>query len=80
MNEHTHTVFRFVCQYSRQHGFPPSIREIAAQCYLSRSTVVRYLDQLEAWGWIARETGKARGILILQADKCAEAEKMGQMS
>lgn len=59
-------IFTYICHYNDQHGYPPSVREIAAACYIGRSSVHHYLYRLEAKGWITREPGRARGITILR--------------
>jgi repressor LexA len=59
-------VFAYVRDYIEEHGYPPSMRNIAQACQLS-TTAVRYnLDKLEAWGWLAREPHVARSLRILQ--------------
>jgi DNA-binding MarR family transcriptional regulator len=55
--------------YIRQHGSSPTLREIAAGCYMSPPSVVRYLDRLEAHGRIARRPGKSRGITVLDPEQ-----------
>lgn len=57
-------IYDFIAHYMHQHQRPPTIREIATACYVGTGTVVRYLDKLEAKGWITREEGKARGIML----------------
>ena len=57
-------VYIFVRDYSDEHTHPPTIREIGETCYISRAQAVRYLDKLEAHGFIIREPGKARGITL----------------
>lgn len=66
MPEHSisQTIFSFICSYLDQHGFPPSLREIAHGCYLSLSTVSKYLGILEAQGRIKRQPGRARGLTL----------------
>lgn len=59
-------VYAFLCDFEREHRFAPSVREIAQGCYISRSTASRYLDRLEALGWIEREINIARGIRLLK--------------
>jgi repressor LexA len=59
-------VFEYVRDYIAVHSYPPSAREIAADCQLSVSTVLYNLDKLEAWGWIIRKPGVARSIRILR--------------
>ncbi len=63
-------LFTFLCQYERQFGYSPTLREMADGCFMSRPNVYRYLDYLEAQGRITRESGIARGITVL--NPCAE--------
>ena len=65
-------IFAFMCKFQRENGFPPSLREIAKAFYMSPSTIMRYLDKMEAQGWVAREWGKARGITLKR--ECAKEE------
>ena len=65
-------VFNFLCQYDRQFGYSPTMREIADACYMSRPNMYRYLDQLEGQGRISRSSGIARGITVL--NPCADEE------
>lgn len=61
----TEQVFNFIRDYIHQYGgLAPSQREIALACYLGESTVLRYLDRLEAKGRIIRHLGKARSITL----------------
>ena len=60
------TVYRFIETYMQANGFAPSVRNIADGCFMSRSNVIRYLDKLEAWGYITREPGQARSIALLR--------------
>ena len=60
-------IFAFICRYISEHGFPPTLGEIAAsQGFKSNSGVIRHLDKLEKWGWIERYHGNARSIRILR--------------
>jgi repressor LexA len=62
-------VYDFVCDFTEDTGFSPSMKEIAEACYLSRSSVVRYLDLLEAWDYVWREPGRPRSIGIIDPDR-----------
>jgi len=69
MNNHiAHNVYKFIEGYTQQHGYPPTIREIGVACFLGPSSVLRYLDKLEATGWIQREPGRARGMTLLKSN------------
>lgn len=47
-------------------GYVPSVRELAAACGRSASTVKSHLDTLEALGVIERVPGTARAIRIIE--------------
>lgn len=64
----TEAVYTFIRDFRRQHGYPPSQREICAACYMGRSTAQRHLDRLEIQGRIARDPGRARGITLIDPD------------
>ena len=65
-DDRTRTIFRYICEYNREYGFPPSLEEIADQSgFSSNSGVLRHLDKLEKWGWIERYHGQARSITIV---------------
>jgi repressor LexA len=64
----TDQIFRFIREFKATHGYPPSQREIAQACFLSRPAIVRHLDRLEIQGKIRREPGKARGIQLVDDD------------
>lgn len=66
-DERTRKIFEYLCDYEERYGYPPSLREIADKMgFISNSGVIRHLDRLEGWGWIARAEGVARGIQILE--------------
>ena len=57
-------LYDFIQNYIHENGYSPSLREISDGCYLGRSTVLRYLDKLEAKGRIVRTMGRARSIAL----------------
>ena len=71
-------IYTFICVYIGEHGYSPSLREIGAHCYMGRSTVIRYLDRLEAQGRISRDLGKARSISLLDREE-GHSPNSGQM-
>jgi repressor LexA len=71
----TATVYEFLCVYIAAHGYAPSLREIAAGCFIGRSSVTHHLDRLEVSGKLVRDPGQARSIRLI-----AEPPKTGQMS
>jgi SOS-response transcriptional repressor LexA len=66
MIETTETIYRFLEDYADEHGGSPTVREIAAGCFVSVGTVMRHLDRMENLGWISRQPGKARSIRLLR--------------
>lgn len=62
----TEIVYEFIRDYTQREGIAPSLRDIAAGCYLSHSTARYQLLRLEVWGWIMVLPGKARGIVLLE--------------
>ena len=64
----TTAVYDFLCAYIAEHGYPPSQRELAAGCYLSRPAIIRHLDRLELQGKITRDPDKARSIRLQSGD------------
>ncbi len=62
-------VYDFIHGFISEHGFSPTLREIAGACYMSTTTVVRYLDKLCAAGRISRELSKPRSIALLDLQR-----------
>jgi repressor LexA len=69
------TVYDYLTRYVNEHGYPPSIREIAAACHSNPMSASSALDILEAQGRISRARGKARSIRILPAQPADPAVK-----
>jgi repressor LexA len=70
-------VYDFVRAYTRRHGVPPKLREIASHLGIrSRGTVHRYLRAIEVEGLIAIEPEVARGVRLSaeRAGRAAGAE------
>lgn len=63
-NQTVQTVHRFLCDFIKAHGYPPSHQEIADGMNLSRASIGRYLEQLEALGYISRQFYTPRAITI----------------
>jgi len=60
-------VLDVVQRYSREHGFPPTLREIGEALDLSNVSAVRgHVAALEKKGYIAKESDKARSIRVLR--------------
>lgn len=67
LTDHQRKIMAFVLKHHELYGFPPTIREIAAEFDLrSPRTVSDYLLALQRKGHIKVHTGKKRGIEILK--------------
>ena len=61
-------ILDFISEHVRQHGYPPSVREIGTAVNLrSSSTVHGHLARLEAKGYLRRDPSKPRAIELLQS-------------
>jgi len=59
-------IINFITDFLRDKGYPPSIRDIAAGCGISSTSVVAYnLNKLEQAGYIRRHSDISRGIEFL---------------
>jgi repressor LexA len=59
-------IINFVAGFMHDRGYPPTIRDIAAGCGISSTSVVAYnLDKLEQAGYIRRHSDISRGIEFL---------------
>ncbi len=58
-------IYDFICAYSAEHGYPPTVREIGRAVNLSSpSTVHMHLRTLETLGYIKRDPNKPRALEI----------------
>lgn len=58
-------IYAFIQQFTKEHGYPPSVREISAAVNLkSPSTVHFHMKKLEAEGYIQKADGKTRAISL----------------
>ena len=59
-------IINFVTEFLSDKGYPPTIRDIAAGCGISSTSVVTYnLNKLEQAGYIRRHSDISRGIKFL---------------
>jgi repressor LexA len=60
-------VYNFIVTFSGQHGFPPTMQEIAEHLGISGNLgVIRHLTALERKGFITKNPGSSRGIRVIQ--------------
>lgn len=59
-------IYDYICDYLKEHGFPPTVREIAKMAGLSSASSAHgYLKQLEEKGYITRIEGSPRSIQVV---------------
>jgi len=63
-------IINFVTEFLHDKGYPPTIRDIAAGCGISSTSVVAYnLNKLDQAGYIRRHSDISRGIKFLTPQK-----------
>ena len=59
-------ILTFIRGYYTQHGWAPSLREIADGCGLASPSSVNYqLGELQRMGWIRRHPNRSRALVVL---------------
>ena len=67
-------VYEFIREYHRQHGYPPTVREIQSALKFSSTSVVdHHLKSLERLKLIRRQRRISRGIVLLEADQLPDS-------
>ena len=70
LNKKEQAVLDCIRRLNSESGYPPSVRDIgAALGYQSSSTVQMYLNRLEALGYLRRDGGKSRSILLNETNR-----------
>jgi repressor LexA len=57
-------VEKYLRRYLREHGFPPTLREIASELGVHPTAAAGHLASLERKGVIRRVAGVARGLVL----------------
>lgn len=66
LSKRQQAIYDYICTYTKEHSYPPSVREIGAAVGLaSPSTVHTHLKVLEREGYITRDSNKPRTIEIV---------------
>ena len=70
-------VLTFIGDYLSAHGYPPTLREIAAHLKISGTLgVTKHLEALERKGYLRREAGSSRGIVLVGAGQRPNASSL----
>ena len=65
LNKKRKLIYEYLCDCIQNRGYPPSVREIAEAVDLkSTSTVHAHLNALEKMGYITRDSGRKRAIVL----------------
>jgi len=66
LSERQQRILDFVREFTRQNGYPPTIRDIGSELGISSTSVVNYnLKVLEREGYIQRDREVSRGLKVL---------------
>lgn len=66
LSERQQAILIFIEDHIRRMGYPPTIREIGAATEISSTCVTSYnLDQLIAWGYLAKTSWQPRTLRVL---------------
>ncbi|WP_018348201.1 LexA family protein [Longispora albida] len=57
-------VLASIAGYTREHGYPPSLREIASATGLSATTADYHLRRLANSGYLRRAYGRSRSLVL----------------
>ena len=67
-------VLDYVAEHLESHGYPPTLREIAHQLGVKGTvSAIHHLEALERKGYLRREPGSSRGIIL--ANRTSQADK-----
>ena len=70
-------IYDFIREFSREYGYPPTVREIGEHLGLkSPSTVKFHLDNLRSAGLIQWDGGKTRSITLLEKEDAPKEDQV----
>ena len=61
-------ILNFINNFRLEHGYAPSVREIAAAVHLSLSATQYHLDALKGQGHISRRDHASRSVQVINSD------------
>lgn len=60
-------ILTFICDFAREHGFPPTVREVGDHFNMASSSALDHLRAIERKGYIKRSPFKPRCLEVLKA-------------
>lgn len=77
LSKRQQAIYDFICTYTKEHTYPPSVREIGNAVGLaSPSTVHTHLKVLEQRGYITRNSNKPRTIEVVGGSENTSSENV----
>ena len=68
LSDRQRDIITFIGKFGREHGYPPTIRQIGEAAKISSTSVVNYnLNKLEKDGYITRDLKVSRGVRLVEA-------------
>jgi repressor LexA len=68
LSKRQEAILEFIRDFTKEHGYPPTIREIGKACDISSTSVVNYnLDKLERAGLLERKREVSRGLRLTES-------------
>ena len=68
LSDRQRDIITFIGKFSREHGYPPTIRQIGEAVKISSTSVVNYnLNKLEKDGYLTRDLKVSRGVRLVEA-------------
>ena len=81
LSKRQRAIYDFICSYTDEHGYPPSVREIGEAVGLkSPSTVHFHLKHLEELGVIGKQAGKGRALTLTEAPQENQVPIVGNVA
>ena len=80
LTPHKKPLVEFINSYSREHGFSPTITEIAKHLNRAVSTVHQHIAELEAGGYIKKEKNLSRGIEVAVPETMVSIPFLGNIA
>src|SRR3990172_7792466 len=66
LSDRQREIIAFIGKFSREHGYPPTIRQIGEAAKISSTSVVNYnLNKLEKDGYLTRDLKVSRGLRLV---------------
>lgn len=80
-SEKMQEVYAFIKDYNNDYGYPPSVRDICAQCHVkSTATVYEYINKLTEQGLLNKSPLKKRAVVLANKTAFKEVPILGKVT